>query len=495
LNSTVDPVRDDIVSVPTRGLRVGLSGKLLALTVVFVTLAEILIYVPWIADFRLNWLNDRLAAAHTAALMFDSLPSDRTLPESVTKQILSSIGAHTLALKMGAQRKLLAAADMPTRIDQDVDMRTIMWWGAVMDAFDTMLFSKPKDVIRLVGPAPMGGDFLEIVLDEAPLQKAMVNFSISVLLVSLLISGVTAVLVFLSLNYLLVQPMRRITENMIAFRADPENPARVIEDSGRYDEVGTTERELAAMQRDIASNLHQKSRLAALGLAVSKINHDLRNLLASAQLFSDQLANLPDPKVQRFAPKLMRALERAIAFCQSTLSYGAAQEPPPDRKTIEIEPLIEEVHETLGLGLDVPIRWIVAMERGLTVDADHDQLFRVLVNIARNAVQALEARGARDPARDQIRITGRREGSVTVIEVSDTGPGLSDRARAHLFEAFQGSTRAGGAGLGLAIAAELVRAHGGEMRLVDGTIGATFRVSIPDRAVELRPRRGERASA
>ena len=151
------------------------------------------------------------------------------------------------------------------------------------------------------------------------------------------------------------------------------------------------------MQRDIASMLHQKNRLAALGLAVSKINHDLRNLLASAQLFSDQLSNLPDPKVQRFAPKLMRALERAIAFCQSTLSYGAALEPPPDRKIIEVEPLIEEVHETLGLGLDVPIRWIVAVEKGLTVDADHDQLFRVLVNIARNAMQALEARGIAIP--------------------------------------------------------------------------------------------------
>ena len=128
--------------------------------------------------------------------------------------------------------------------------------------------------------------------------------------------------------------MRRITENMIAFRADPENPAASSADSARGDEVGTTERELAAMQRDIASMLHQKNRLAALGLAVSKINHDLRNLLASAQLFSDRLSNLPDPSVQRFAPKLMRALERAIAFCQSTLSYGAAQEPPPDRKPI-----------------------------------------------------------------------------------------------------------------------------------------------------------------
>jgi signal transduction histidine kinase len=292
-----------------------------------------------------------------------------------------------------------------------------------------------------------------------------------------------------------VRPMSRITENMIAFRADPENPSLVIGASGRRDEIGTTEIELAAMQRKLSSLLHQKNRLAALGLAVSKINHDLRNLLASAQLFSDQLSTLPDPKVQRFAPKLMRALERAIAFCQSTLSYGAAQEPPPDRKTIALEPLIEEVHEALGLGIDVPIRWIVAVERGLTVEADHDQLFRVLVNIARNSMQALETRGARDPARDQIRITGRREGAVAVIEVSDTGPGVSDKARAHLFEAFQGSTRAGGTGLGLAIAVELVRAHGGEIRLVDGTIGATFRITIPDGAVELSARRGERARA
>jgi signal transduction histidine kinase len=289
--------------------------------------------------------------------------------------------------------------------------------------------------------------------------------------------------------------MRRITENMTAFRADPENPARIIAVSSRRDEIGTAESELATMQRDLASMLHQKNRLAALGLAVSKISHDLRNLLASAQLFSDQLTSSPDPKVQRFAPKLMRALERAIAFCQSTLSYGAAQEAPPDRKTVELEPLIEEVHETLGLGIDVPIRWIMAVERGMTVEADHDQLFRILVNLTRNAVQALEARAARDAARDQIRITGRREGAVAVIEVSDTGPGVSDKARAHLFEAFQGSTRTGGSGLGLAIAAELVRAHGGDIRLVEGTLGATFRVTIPDRAVDLDARRGERARA
>lgn len=477
-----------------RGVRIGLSSKLLFLTILFVMLAEVLIYVPSIANFRLNWLNDRLAAAHTAALVLDAAPSGM-VPESLAKRILQSIGARAVAMKMGTQRRLLAASDMPPQIDRDIDMRQVSWWRATIDAFDTLLFCEPGDVMRLIGPAPMGGDFLEIVLDEAPLRKAMLTFSVNILLLSLVISGITAMLVFFALHYLLVRPMWRITDNMVAFRADPENPSRIIAGSGRRDEIGTAEEELAAMQRELASMLHQKSRLAALGLAVSKINHDLRNLLASAQLFSDQLSNLPDPKVQRFAPKLMRALERAIAFCQSTLSYGAAQEAPPERKTIEVEPLIEEVHEALGLGLDVPIRWIVAVERGLTVEADHDQLFRVLVNMARNAVQALEARGTRDPARDQIRITGRREGSVVVIEVSDTGPGVSEKARTHLFQAFQGSTRSGGVGLGLAIAAELVRAHGGEIRLVPGTIGATFSIAIPDRAVDLNSRRGERALA
>jgi signal transduction histidine kinase len=471
----------------------GLSARLLLLTVLFVMIAEVLIYVPSIANFRLNWLKDRLAAAHTAALVLDAAPSGM-VPDSLARQILDSIGARAVAVKMGDQRRLLALSEMPPAVQQEIDMRDVSAFRAIVDAFEA-LFCADKDVMRVVGPAPGSGEFLEMVLDEQPLRAAMLRFSGNILLLSLLISGITAALVYFALHYLFVRPMRRITANMTAFHQEPENPSRIMMTSGRRDEIGTAEHELAAMQRDLVSMLHQKSRLAALGLAVSKINHDLRNLLASAQLISDQLSGVPDPRVQRFAPKLMRALERAIAFCQSTLSYGKAQEPPPDRRMIALEPLIEEVHETLGLLPEGPIRWITAVERGLMVDADPDQLFRILLNLARNAVQAMESRSAADPARDQIRITGRREGTVTVIEVADTGPGLSDKARSHLFEAFAGSTRTGGSGLGLAIADELVRAHGGEIRLVPGTIGATFRITIPDRAVELDLRRGARAQA
>jgi signal transduction histidine kinase len=474
--------------------RLGLSGKLLLLTLLFVMMAEVFIYVPSVANFRLNWLNDRLSAAYTAALVFETVPPDAVVPEKVAREILKSIGARAVALKLGQQRRLLAAGEMPAAIDLDIDMRSMTWHRAIIEAFAT-LFSSGHEVMRVVGAAPMGGEFVEIVMNAAPLRKAMLEFSGRILILSLIISGITAMLVYISLHLLLVRPMRRMTENIVAFRSEPENPARIIAVSRRRDEIGTAERELAAMQSDLRGLLQEKNHLAALGLAVSKINHDLRNLLTSAQLFSERLAKLADPHVQRFAPQLMRALERAIAFCQSTLSYGRVQEQPPERRLLALEPLVDTVRETLGLDAASRVRWIAAIERGLMIDADPDQLFRILLNLTRNALAALESREVKDPGRDQIRITGRREGAVVIIEVADTGPGLSPQARAHLFEAFQGSTRTGSAGLGLAIAAELVRAHGGEIRLVEGTIGATFRLTIPDCAVELSTVRSERARA
>ena len=474
--------------------RMGLSGKLFLLTIPLIAIACLLIYVPAIANFWTNRLNDRLAAANTAALVLDAAPSG-LVPDSLARQILGSIGARAVAIKMGQQRRLLASAALPSAIDHDVDMRSMTVWSAIVDSFEMMLESG-NQAIRVIGPTPSGGQFIEVVIDELPLRQAMYRFSRNLLLVSLGIAMLTAALVYLALHFLFVRPMRRLTANLVGFHENPESSARIIVPSQRGDEIGVAERELSDMQRDLVSMLHQKSRLAALGLAVSKINHDLRNLLASSQLLSDQLSTVPDPRVQRFAPKLMRSLERAIAFCQSTLSYGRAQEAAPDRRMIPIEPVVAEVRESAGLASDASIAWINAIERGLSIDADPDQLFRILLNLVRNAAQALEGRsGSGGAASLQIRITGRREGSVAIIEVSDTGPGVPAKARDHLFEAFQGSSRPGGSGLGLAIAAELVRAHGGDIHLVEGTIGATFRIAIPDRPVELLSVRSQRARA
>ncbi|MBR1126133.1 HAMP domain-containing histidine kinase [Bradyrhizobium lablabi] len=473
--------------------RLGLSGKLLLLTIPLAMIAGMLIYVPAIANFHVNRLNDRLAAANTAALVLDAAPLGM-VPESLSRQILTSIGARAVAIKMGQQRRMLASADLPPKIDRDIDLRDMSAWSAIMDAFEVML-ERGNQAIRVVGPAPGSAQFIEVVIDEQPLRQAMYRFSRNVLVVSLLIAGITSALVYLALHYLFVRPMRRLTASLVGFHENPESSAHIIVPSQRGDEIGVAERELSDMQRDLVSMLSQKSRLAALGLAVSKINHDLRNLLASSQLLSDQLASVPDPRVQRFAPKLMRSLERAIDFCQSTLSYGRAQEASPDRRMMLVEPVAAEVRESAGLAADASITWVSAIERGLTVDADPDQLFRVLLNLVRNAVQALESRPKSDAATLQIRITGRREGSVAILEVADTGPGVPAKAREHLFEAFQSSGRPGGSGLGLAIAAELVRAHGGGIQLVEGTIGATFRIVIPDRPVELLSVRNERQRA
>ena len=456
-------------------------------------IAGVLMYVPAIANFWTNRLNDRLAAANTAALVLDAAPLGM-VPDSLARQILTSIQARAVAIKMGQQRRLLASADLPASIDHDIDVRNMTVWQAITGSFE-MMFETGHEAIRIVGPASGDAQFIEVVTDERPLRQAMFRFSRNLLVVSLVIAVLTAALVYLALHFLFVRPMRRLTASLMDFHENPESSARIIVPSQRGDEIGVAERELSDMQRDLVSMLHQKSRLAALGLAVSKINHDLRNLLASAQLISDQLASVPDPRVQRFAPKLVRSLERAIAFCQSTLSYGRAQEAAPDRRMVSIEPIVVEVRETAGLANDASISWITAIERGLTADADPDQLFRVVLNLVRNAAQALESNPNSDRSSMQIRVSGRREGAVAILEVSDTGPGVPQKTREHLFEAFQTSGRPGGSGLGLAIAAELVRAHGGNIQLVEGTIGATFRIVIPDRPVELLSVRSERARA
>lgn len=473
--------------------RLGLSGKLLLLTALFVLIAEALIFVPSISSYRLTWLNDRLASAHTAALVLDAAP-DNMVSEELKQQLLDSIRARAVVMKMGDKRRLLAAADMPPETTHYIDVRDVSRIGAIVDAFETM-FSSRGGMIRVIGPSPGEGDFIEIILDERPLHEAMWQYAGNILLISLAISATTGLFVYLTLLWMFVRPLRRLTRMLVDFGHSPEDPGRILMPSARSDEIGLAERELSAMQRELAGTLQHKSRLASLGLAVSKINHDLRNILASAQLLSDRLTTIADPAVRRLAPKLMATLDRAIAYCEQTLAYGRAQEPPPQRKLIDVAELLEEVRDQLDLGPKASIGWVPSIERGLRIDADPDQFMRVLVNLVKNSIEALSVRAPNDPVRDQIRIVGRRDGAVVTLQVADTGPGLPERARAHLFEPFQGSGRRGGTGLGLVIAAELIRAHGGEIRLLDGTLGATFSIVIPDRPVALDEKRAERARA
>jgi len=472
-------------------LRLGLTAKLFALTLVFVLIAEVLIFVPSVANYRVSFLRDRLAATQVVALVLETAP-DGVIPRTLERELLGTIGALTLSMKQGEARRLLAFADMPPRIDATFDVRGLPLHRSILDALTTLAAPDGR-LIRVVGTAPRGGDFVEIVMDETPLRSAMWRFAWNIALLSLLISAITAALVYVALTWLLVRPMRRLHAAMMRFREAPEDPGRVVVPSGRRDEIGAAEAELARLQTELQGTLQQKSHLASLGLAVAKINHDLRNILASAQLFSDRLASVKDPTVQRLLPKVLAALDRGITLCQDTLAYGRAAEPAPNRRRFLLAPLAEEVGTVLGLGPDSAVAWRVQIDPGLEVDADPDQLFRVLLNLARNALQALEAREAKPAgACDAIMVAARREGAGAVIEVADTGPGIPEALRATLFTPFTGTTRKGGSGLGLAIAAELVRAHGGAITLAEGTLGATFLIRIPDRAVDLAERRQAR---
>jgi signal transduction histidine kinase len=477
----------------------GLSAKLLLLTIAFVMLAEVLIFVPSVANYRVVWLLDRISAARIAALAADANRGG-TIPANVKRELLENAKVLSISIKLNNARRMVLQAEEQSVIARHYDLRPPSQssltgslsrrFGLIADALG--VFLAPKNRIIRVQGHPMSsdngmfgpGDFVEITLPEEPLRAAMVGYAVNILLLSIVISIITAALIYFALVRLLVRPMRALSTSMLHFAEQPEDPGRIIEASTRGDEIGTAERELQQLQKDLQQMLKQKDHLAQLGLAVSKINHDLRNMLASAQLMSDRLTSVDDPTVQRFSPKLIASLDRAINFCDATLRYGRAEEASPRREMLVLADLVGEVGDGLGLPRD-GMTWEVSIEPNILVDGDRDQLHRVLNNLVRNAVQALESMPPPSPRRISVR--GSRESGWTRIWISDTGPGVPEQARARLFQPFKGGVRRGGTGLGLTIAAELVKAHRGRLTLVDAAerivAGAEFLIEIPDRSV------------
>ena len=445
---------------------------MLALTVIFVMLAEVLIYVPSISRFRVSYLEQRIEEAHLAALALLSAPNF-VVSKEFERELLAAVDARGVVLRRPETSILIFAEEMPPEVDDSHDLRTDDALANIGEAFETLVGGGDR-IIRVIDHAKMRENtVIELVMPEAPMRAAMLAYTWNILALSLAISLITAGLLFLALQWLLVRPIRRITHSMTAFRRDPENPASIATASSRADEVGVAEHELAEMQNQLLAALKQKTHLAELGAAVSKVNHDLRNILTTAHLLSDRLTHSDDPEVRRVTPRLIDSIDRAVNLCQRTLKHGRADEPAPQRRNFALSELVAEVADAVGLPADGRIAWRSEINNGLKVTADRDQLFRVLLNLGRNAVQAI-------PAVGEIRVKAVEvEGGVT-IDVEDTGTGLPGAAREHLFEAFTGAARAGGTGLGLAIARELIRAHGGEIELAEsGPSGTRFSLFLP----------------
>lgn len=439
-------------------------------------LAEALIFLPSVAKFREDWMLSRLEKAQLAALA--RLTTDALIDGALEAELLANAGVFNVVLRRDEVRQLVLSSPIPAPISATYDLRLATVWDLVRDAL-TAMAGTGNDVIRIIGtPTNDAGLLIEITTESAPLRVALLDFGLRILVLSALISAATALLLFLAVRQLMVRPIARVVAHMTAYAAAPEDARRVIQPTARIRELREAEEALQSMQTQLTGALRQKERLAQLGSAVAKISHDLRNILASAQLFADRMEGSADPVVARAAPKLVNSINRAINLCETTLAFGKAEEPPPRLAPLVLLPLVDEVLEAEAVAPGGKVSALVDLPQGLTVSADGEQLFRVLSNLVRNARQAIEATG-RD---GEIEISGGRDSDGVWLRIGDTGPGLPAKARDHLFSAFQGSARKGGSGLGLAIAAELVRGHGGRLELLrSDPDGTEFLLTLPDK--------------
>ncbi|HET9231661.1 MAG TPA: HAMP domain-containing sensor histidine kinase [Vitreimonas sp.] len=455
-----------------------LAGRLLAITAATVLLGEALIFAPALADYHENWLRERMNLAQVAALALEGSP-DFEIAESLEYELLTNAGVERVALQREGERVLLLedpAATPPARL-VTYDYTNASALQPFFWAFETFFAPEGRTLRALARPRFESGEFIEIVLTEAPLKQALNTFANNFIRTSMLILLFAGALVYTSLTIAFVKPMHDLTEAIERFRDRPEDVSIAFPRSQRQDEIGRAQRAAADMAEQVRNALRQKERLAALGAAVARIGHDLRNMLSTAQLIADRLGKSGDEEVRRLAPRLERTIERAAGLASSTLKYGRADEKAPELQRVDVTTIAADAAADALVGFEV-IHYRADVEPGLACIADPEHLHRILVNLMRNAAQAMlvSERGDNTVTVRAARFEGRCD-----IEVIDRGAGVRPDLRDRLFEPFvSAAPEAGGTGLGLAIARELTRAMGGELTLTrTGAEGSTFKIELP----------------
>ena len=453
-----------------------ISGRFAALTIIFVILAEIFILLPALSNYRLDYLESRLERAQIASLAL--LATDDALASDLESELLQNAGVFNVVLRRDDIRQLVLSSPIPGPVAETYDLRELGPWQSIADAMGTLAEGKDQ-VIRIIGaPVNQAGQLIEITMQTAPLRSGMIDFGLRLLVTSAAFSILTAILLNLAAQRLILVPIRRVISNVSAYAEAPDDPRHIITPDARLAELRNAEIALEAMQKTVTSSLKQKERLAQLGQAVAKISHDLRNILTTAQIFADRLEDSADPKVKRAAPKLLNSIARAVNLCETTLAFGKVEEPAPSLSRFNLAQLAAEVVEAETLAAPEPgqVEYLTDIPASLMIRADRDQLYRVLSNLTRNARQALEGTG--QPG--MIEIGAGESDSEWWIRVGDDGPGLPDKAREYLFQPFTSSVRKGGTGLGLTIAADLARNHGGRLELLrSDPEGSEFMIRIP----------------
>ncbi|MEM9013760.1 MAG: HAMP domain-containing sensor histidine kinase [Pseudomonadota bacterium] len=464
-----------------------LSTKLLLLTILFVFVAEVVVLIPSIAYHRLGWFAERIETAYLVGLALDG-SDEEMIREDVAMKLFETAGILGVTVQKDELSVLILAPDInphgPAKLHRvELGEQTI---GEILFNPWAALFSQGDRYIRVMGvPRHATSGKADIIVSQRDLRRDLWRYTRNIFQLSLFISAVTAGLVYWALNRMIVKPVKVLTRNVTAFQADPDQAGRILQPSGRLDEIGIAEKSLAAMERRIHELLNERRRLAALGAGISKISHDLRNILASAQLMSDRLAKSDDPRVQKLSPRLVASLDRAVTMSRDTLTFGRMESSVLSMAPVSLRLLIDEVFDaTAAIG--------VTFENGCPDDVkavvDRTHFYRCVLNLVRNAVDVLTPNelsppedGAPEPHFGSVKIAVQQFADRTTIDVIDDGPGVPDHAREALFEPFKGSQKPGGTGLGLAIAHEIAHAHGGRLTLhATGPDGTTFRIELPD---------------
>jgi signal transduction histidine kinase len=453
--------------------RNSLSTRLLILILLFSTLSGVLIHVPSVARFRASFLEHRVIDAYIAMLPLLAKADNASIDPGLEQALLEQVQALGIELRdPRLASPLTLGQTFPT--NNTLDLRKQTLFALIWESLVTLLAAEER-VIRIIGAPPRHPQaVISVFINEWNLHNELYFHAKRAITLSLLISLVTAMLVYLSLQWLLVRSIHRITHNLVDFRKDPESSNHVIQPTGRRDEIGIMERELAHMQTELHSSLRQRSRLAALGTAVSKIHHDLKTTLSTVSIASERLAKVDDPTVQRVTPLLVDSVERAVYLCSQTQDLARGEQTVLKWSRFPLRDLVDDVGQTLRLDSNHHVNWQNQVDSGLIIKADVECLYRVLLNLGRNAVEAMADH------QGNIRIIVIQQEQDLVLDMVDDGPGIPETVREHLFQPFIGSHRPGGMGLGLAISRDLIRAHGGDLVLLEtGSSGTHFRLTIP----------------
>ncbi len=435
--------------------------------------AEILIFIPSAAMFRQTWLTERAEAAGLLTLAIEGV-QDYEGGEMLSNQFMQDTNVTMVAQKRdGMSQLVLGMPPSSTRIIV-ADLRHERRLPLFRESFRDF-FAKGDAYIRILSdPTVDGVDALEVLVPQMDLKNAMLDYCKRVLLWSLAISLLTGIMIYAALSRIIARPIRKLARGLAKFRQDPRKRTKLEEPQIRRDEIGQLEREFFDMKSGVRTALQQQEHLATLGMAMAKINHDLRNVLTSTGLISDRLANDPDARIRTMGERLVRSVERGVKLCEATLAFSQSAEEKPDLRPVAITNLIDEAAAD-SMAEEGKVQFINTVPAELTLMADPDHTYRILHNLFRNTVQALQK-----SRKQELKIEARTNNGKATLLISDTGPGIPDYVRKNLFKAFTSGINKGGTGLGLTISRELARGQGGNLSLQStGPEGTVFVLSLP----------------